>query len=47
MNDHWKVLYQNRVFGADLIFKMAAVAGQSLTLNPMGNAFEDLLLGND
>ena len=46
MNDHWKVLYQNLVLGADLISKMDVV-GQSLTLNPMRNAYEDLLLGND
>ena len=44
MNDPWVVLYQNCVFGADLKSKMAAIAGQSLTLDPMGNALKDLLL---
>ena len=36
MNDHCKVLYQNRVFGADRNSKMAATAEHSLALDPMG-----------
>jgi hypothetical protein len=42
MNDHWNVLYQVTVFYADRKFKMAAIAGHRLTLDPMGkcsNAF--------
>ena len=47
VNDPWVVLYQNRVFGADPKSKMAATAGQSLTLDLIGNTLKDLLLGND
>ena len=41
-NDHWKVLYNVYVFSADRKSKMAATAGQRLTLDLMGkcsNAF--------
>ena len=41
-NDHWKVLYKEYVFYADLKSKMAASPGHRLTLDPMGkcsNAF--------
>ena len=43
-NDPSVVLYQNPVFGADPKSKMAANAGQNLTLDPMGNTLKDLLL---
>jgi hypothetical protein len=36
MNVHWMVLYKFYVFCSDMKFKMAATAGLSLTLNPMG-----------
>ena len=42
MNVHWIVLYKFYVFCSDMKFKMAATAGLSLTLDPMGkcsNAF--------
>ena len=42
MNVHWMVLYNLKVFCSDMKFKMAATAGLSLTLDPMGkysNAF--------
>ena len=42
MNVHWIVLYKLYVFCSDMKFKMAATAGLSLTLDPMGkcsNAF--------
>ena len=45
-NVPWIVLYQKNVFGADAESKMAATAGQSLTLDPMGNMYKDLLLRN-
>jgi hypothetical protein len=38
MNVHWMVLYKPYVFCSDMKFKMAATAGLSLTLDPMGNA---------
>jgi hypothetical protein len=41
-NDHWKVLYKLSVIYADRKSKMAAIAGNRLTLDPMGkysNAF--------
>ena len=41
MNDHWNVLYQVTVFYADRKSKMAATAGLSLTLNPMGKMFQN------
>ena len=36
MNVHWMVLYNLKVFYSDMNFKMAATAGLSLTLDPMG-----------
>ena len=36
MNVHWMVLYKLYVFSSDMKFKMAATAGLSLTLNPIG-----------
>jgi hypothetical protein len=44
MNVHWTVLYTLDVFCSDMKFKMAATAGLSLTLNPMGKMFKTLLL---
>jgi hypothetical protein len=41
MNVHWTVLYNLRVFCSDMKFKMAATAGLSLTLNPMGKMFQN------
>jgi hypothetical protein len=35
-NVHWMVLYKFYVFCSDMKFKMAATAGLSLTLDPMG-----------
>jgi hypothetical protein len=39
MNVHWTVLYNLKVFCSDMKFKMAATAGLSLTLDPMGKMF--------
>ena len=39
MNVHWMVLYNLKVFCSDMKFKMAATAGLSLTLDPMGKMF--------
>ena len=39
MNVHWMVLYNLKVFCSDMKFKMAATAGPSLTLDPMGKMF--------
>jgi hypothetical protein len=39
MNVHWMVLYKLEVFCSGMKFKMAATAGLSLTLNPMGKMF--------
>jgi hypothetical protein len=36
MNVHWMVLYNVKVFCSDMKFKMAATAGLSLTLDPIG-----------
>jgi hypothetical protein len=36
MNVHWMVLYKLYVFCSDMKFKMAAMVGLSLTLDPMG-----------
>ena len=36
MNVHWMVLYNLNVFCSDMKLKMAATAGLSLTLDPMG-----------
>ena len=40
MNVHWMVLYNLSVFCSDMKFKMAAVAGLSLTLDPMRKMFQ-------
>jgi hypothetical protein len=40
-NDHWMVLYNLKVFCSDIKFKMAATAGLSLTLDPMGKMFQN------
>jgi hypothetical protein len=39
MNVHWMVLYN--LFYSDMKFKMAATAGLSLTLDPMGKLFQN------
>ena len=44
MNVHWMVLYKLYVFCSDMKFQMAATAGLSLTLDPMGKIFKTLLL---
>jgi hypothetical protein len=44
MNVHWMVLYKLYVFCSDMKCKMAATAGLSLTLDPMGKMFQTLLL---
>ena len=41
MNVHWMVLYKLYVFCFDMKFKMAATAGLSLTLDPMGKMFQN------
>ena len=41
MNVHWMVLYKQYVFCSDMKFKMAATAGLSLTLDPMGKMFQN------
>jgi hypothetical protein len=41
MNVHWMVLYKLYVFCSDMKFKMAATAGISLTLDPMGKMFQN------
>ena len=41
MNVHWMVLYNLKVFCSDVKFKMAATAGLSLTLDPMGKMFQN------
>ena len=41
MNVHWMVLYKLYVFCSDMKFKMAATAGLSLILDPMGNMFQN------
>ena len=41
MNVHWIVLYNLKVFCSDMKFKMAATAGLNLTLDPMGNMFQN------
>ena len=40
-NVHWMVLYNLKVFCFDMKFKMAATAGLSLTLDPMGKMFQN------
>jgi hypothetical protein len=42
MNVHWMVLYKLYVFYSDMKFKMAATAGLSLTLDPMGKMFQNV-----
>jgi hypothetical protein len=37
------VLYKLKVFCSDMKFKMAATTGLSLTLNPMGKMFQNLV----
>ena len=44
MNVHLMILYNLKVFCSDMKFKMAATAGLSLTLNPMGKMIKTLLL---
>ena len=44
MNVHWMVLYKLYVFCSDMKFKMAATAGLSLTLDPMGKMFQNAFL---
>ena len=46
MNVPYEVLIKCCYFGADPLFKMAASGELSLTLNPMGNAYKNLLLEN-
>ena len=41
MNVHWMILYNLKVFCFDMKFKMAATAGLSLTLDPMGKMFQN------
>ena len=41
MNVHWIVLYKLYVFCSNMKFKMAATAGLSLTLDPMGKMFQN------
>jgi hypothetical protein len=41
MNVHWMVLYKFYVFCSDMKFKMAAMAGLNLTLDPMGKMFQN------
>ena len=41
MNVHWMVLYILCVFCSGMKFKMAATAGLSLTLDPMGKMFQN------
>jgi hypothetical protein len=40
-NVHWMVLYNLQVFCSDMKLKMAATAGISLTLDPMGKMFQN------
>ena len=40
-NVHWMVLYKLYFFCSDMKFKMAATAGLSLTLDPMGKMFQN------
>ena len=41
MNVHWMILYKLYVFCSDMKFKLAAMAGLSLTLDPMGKMFQN------
>jgi hypothetical protein len=49
MNVHWMVLYKLYVFCSGMKLKMAATAGLSLTLDPMGKmfAFEHFPIGSN
>ena len=38
---HWMVLYKLYIYCSDMKFKMAATAGLSLTLDPMGKMFQN------
>ena len=40
-NVHWMVLYKVQVFCSDIKWKMAATAGLSLTLDPMGKVSQN------
>jgi hypothetical protein len=40
-NVHWMILYNLKVFCSDMKFKMAATAGLSLTMDPMGKMFQN------
>ena len=40
-NVHWMVLHKLYVFCSDMKFKMAAMAGLSLTLDPMVKLFQN------
>jgi hypothetical protein len=40
-NAHWMVLYKIYVFCSDIKWKMAATAGLSLTLDPMGKVSQN------
>jgi hypothetical protein len=40
MNVHWMALYKLQVFCSDMKLIMAATAGLSLTLDPMGKVFQ-------
>jgi hypothetical protein len=44
MNVHWMILYKLYVFCSDMKFKMAATAGLSLTLDPMGKMFQNAFI---
>ena len=46
MNVLYEVLIKCFYFGADPLFKMAASGELSLTLDPMGNGYKNLLLQN-
>ena len=41
MNVHWMVLYKLYVFCSNMKFKLAATAGLSFTLDPMGKMFQN------
>jgi hypothetical protein len=45
MNVHWMILYKLYVFCSNVKFKMAATAGLSLTLDPMGKMFQNASCG--
>jgi hypothetical protein len=40
-NVHWMVLYKVKVFCSDIKWKMAATAGLSLTLDPIGKVSQN------